>query len=210
MTPFIAMITMLVDHVGFIFFPETDIFRIIGRIAFPLYCWFLVQGYQHTRNHKKYMSRLLGLACISQVPYMLALQKFELNVIFTLLLSLISLYALDRIDSEEWKIILILGVVGTAMFIPMDYGLYGVLLIFIFRYTDGWKMIGYHFLLNLMFFAIYGTGYWIQLFSILGTFLIVYPLSNRFISIHKWIYRAFYPAHLAILYGLYRYLHSVS
>lgn len=94
------------------------------------------------------------------------------------------------------------AVFGIAIFIPMDYGLYGVLLIFIFRYFEHWKLIVCHMLLNLFFFLIYGPGYWIQLFSIVGTILIVYPLKYRFPSIPKWIYRSFYPAHLAILYGL--------
>ncbi|WP_373232889.1 TraX family protein [Cohnella sp.] len=201
------MITMLIDHVGFIFYPKSEILRIIGRIAFPLYGWFLVQGYRHTRNHKKYMLRLLGLACISQIPYTLAFQQFELNVIFTLLLSLLSLYAADQITSKEWKAVFILIVAATSFFIPMDYGLYGVLLIFIFRYFEGWKVIANHSLLNIIFLTINGPGYWIQLFSVFGTALIVYPLSYQSIAIHKWIYRYFYPAHLAILYGLYVWLH---
>jgi hypothetical protein len=45
MLKFIAMLTMLVDHIGVIFFPRIEFLRIIGRIAFPLYSWFLVQGY---------------------------------------------------------------------------------------------------------------------------------------------------------------------
>lgn len=202
MLQLIAMTTMLVDHVGLIFFPGTSIFRIVGRIAFPLYSWFLVQGYLHTRNHKKYMWRLFWLACASQIPYSLALQQLEFNVIFTLLLSLIALYAVEHISSEALKIIVISGVFSSAILVPMDYGLYGILLIFILRYFDQWRMIGCHMLLNLMFFLIYGPSYWIQLFSIFGTVLIAnaYPILFRSVVIHKWIYRSFYPAHLAILF----------
>ncbi|TFE28656.1 TraX family protein [Cohnella luojiensis] len=201
MLQIIAMITMLVDHVGLIFFPDTSLFRIVGRIAFPLYSWFLVQGYLHTRNHKKYMQRLFWLACASQIPYSLALQQLEFNVIFTLLLSLIALYALDHL-TPALKIIVISGVFSSAILVPMDYGLYGILLIFILRYFNQWGMIGCHMLLNLMFSLIYGPGYWIQLFSIFGTVLIAnaYPIPYRSVVIGKWLYRSFYPAHLAILY----------
>ncbi|MBP1155691.1 MULTISPECIES: TraX family protein [unclassified Paenibacillus] len=206
MLQLIAMITMLIDHVGLIFFPHSEMYRIIGRIAFPLYSWFLVQGYLHTSNLKRYIWRLFGLACLSQIPYTLALdgQVFqELNVIFTLLLSILGLYVMDRVANESLKAILMIGVLSAALLIPMDYGLYGVLLVFIYRYYDQWKMIGYHMTLNLMYIAIYGTGAWIQLFSLLGTFLFAYSIPYYSISMKKWIYRSFYPAHLAILFIVY-------
>lgn len=200
MIQFIAMITMLIDHVGLIFFPEKEIFRIVGRIAFPLYSWFLVQGYKYTRNHKKYMLRLLGLACISQIPYTLALQQWEFNVIFMLLISLIGLYAMDHVSNQRLKMFIIIGVVTMAIAVPLDYGIYGFILIFILRYSNGFTMISLHLFLNLLFFIAFGPGYWIQLFSIIGTILIAYPISNRSLNITKWLYRSFYPAHLSILF----------
>lgn len=200
MMQLIAMTTMLIDHIGFILFPETNILRIVGRIAFPLYSWFLVQGYLHTRNHKKYIIRLLGLACISQIPYTLALHRFELNVIFTLLLSLLALYAASRITSETLKIAAIGAIFAAAIFVPMDYGLYGVLLTFIYRYLRDWQMIAGHLLLNLVFFLAGGGSQWLQLFSILGTVLIVNPIPYRGMFINKWLYRSFYPAHLLLLF----------
>ncbi|GCL74217.1 TraX family protein [Paenibacillus naphthalenovorans] len=203
MLQLIAMTTMLIDHVGYIFFPHTDLFRIIGRIAFPLYCWFLVQGYLHTSSLKNYMRRLFWLACLSQIPYSLAFDEWELNVIFTLLLSIVGLYAADRIKDEKYKALLMAGVLLAALLIPMDYGLYGVLLVFLYRYFTGWKLIVYHTALNMMFIAVYGTGAWIQLFSLLGTFLFAYPIPNYQISIKKWLYRSFYPAHLFLLFILY-------
>jgi hypothetical protein len=206
MLPLIAMLTMLIDHVGFIFFPKSEIYRIIGRIAFPLYSWFLVQGYLHTRDHKKYMWRLFWLACLSQVPYSLAFNHLELNVIFTLLLSLFGLYAAERIKAEGWKVLILTGIAAAAVWIPMDYGIYGIILAFIYRYLRQWAMIGAHMLLNVIFLAVDGLGYWLQLFSILGTFLIVFPPPYRYVMQRRWIYRSFYPAHLAILYLVYLWL----
>jgi hypothetical protein len=203
MLPIIAMTTMLIDHIGMIFFPHNEMYRIVGRIAFPLYCWFLVQGYLHTRNLGRYMGRLLLLACLSQIPYTLATRHFELNVIFTLLLALIGLYAAERVRPEGWKTAAVIGVLAAALYIPMDYGLYGVLLVFLYRYLDRWRMIVAHLLLNAAFLLLIGPGYWLQLFSILGTLLIAYPPPYRF-SLHgRWIYRSFYPVHLAVLYLIY-------
>lgn len=204
MMPFIAMLTMLIDHVGLIFFPHNEMFRIVGRIAFPLYCWFLVQGYRYTSDHKRYMRRLFWLACISQVPYSLAFREwYELNVIFTLLLSLICLYAVERLPQAGYRIAFAAAVLALAWYVPMDYGAYGVLLVLIYRYLDQWKMIAGHMALNALYLAIEGPGYWLQLFSILGTLLVAYPLPIPSGAGRRWLYRSFYPAHLAVLYVVY-------
>ncbi|OME78757.1 hypothetical protein BK120_23535 [Paenibacillus sp. FSL A5-0031] len=198
----IAMVTMLIDHIGLILFPGEEIFRLVGRIAFPLYSWFLVQGYKFTSDHKKYMLRLLGLACISQIPYTLALQQWELNVIYTLLISLIAFYAIDQVSNLSLKTLIIIGVFTMAIVVPMDYGIYGFMLIFILRYSNGLTMVGLHMFLNFLFFFAFGPGYWNQLFSIIGTVIISYSITipNQSWNITKWVYRSFYPVHLSILF----------
>jgi hypothetical protein len=199
----IAMTTMLIDHIGFIFFPNTEFLRVIGRIAFPLYSWFLVQGYRHTKDVKKYMWRLFWLACLSQIPFTLALQVWELNVIFTLLLALFALYTIDHVADASTKFPLILLIIFASFVIPMDYGLYGVLLILLLRYFSNWNLIFYHMLLNLVFLYFYGSGYMIQFFSIAGTVLIFYLSDYKpYISVirGRWLYRSFYPAHLLLLF----------
>jgi hypothetical protein len=201
----IAMISMLIDHIGVIFYPGNDILRIIGRLAFPLYCWFLVQGYQYTRSHKNYMLRLAMLAIISQVPFTLAFGEYALNVIVTLLLGLIALYAYDRIQGDM-KMVAVLMIMAVSVIVPMDYGIYGILLIFIYRFAKGWKMVAGHLLLNLLYLLVYGTGAWIQMFSILATLLIVYPLPFRKEWIPRWFYRAFYPAHLIVIYAIHEFI----
>lgn len=200
MLPVIAMTTMLIDHIGMMFFPEQSVYRIIGRIAFPLYCWFLVQGYRYTRHLGRYMRRLLALACLSQVPYSLAAGRWELNVIFTLLLCLTALYALERVQ-PEWKKLLSLGAILCALaIVPMDYGLYGLLLVLVYRYLDNWKLLLGHLLIDAAYWAFSGPGYGLQLFSLLGSLLVVLPVPQRLPGRARWIYRSFYPAHLAILY----------
>lgn len=212
MLQIIAMITMLIDHVGLIFFPNTDLFRIIGRIAFPLYSWFLVQGYLYTRELQKYMWRLFGLACLSQIPYTLALQQWEFNVIFTLLLALFALHTIDHVPDGTTKSLIILGIFCAAVFIPMDYGLYGIILILLLRYFTREKLVGYHLILNLLYFFTYGIGFWIQLFSIVGTILIAYLPGQRPITRNRWLwlYRTFYPAHLTVLFFLYLWIQHLT
>lgn len=195
----LSMLTMLIDHIGLIFFPDESIWRIIGRIAFPLYAYGIVEGYRHTSNLSKYLLRLFILMIISQVPYMLAIQTVRINVIGTLLLSVLALIALDRLKKNSIKILVILLCVVAMEFIPMDYGSYGLLLVLIYRFARSDGVIWLHFLLNALFFAY--KGWTIQLFSVLASFMIAnisqLQLNKRVVP--NWLWRSFYPAHLALL-----------
>lgn len=68
----IAIISMAVDHVGTVFFPEYPVFRWIGRLALPIFCYCMTVGLLYTRDLKKYLLRLAAFAVISQPFYVLA------------------------------------------------------------------------------------------------------------------------------------------
>lgn len=85
----IAVVTMLIDHVGMAVFPQYRIFRIIGRLAFPIYCFLLTEGAVYTKNWVKYAGRLYLLAILSEVPFDLAVGRVPFypvyqNVFWTL------------------------------------------------------------------------------------------------------------------------------
>ena len=69
----IAVICMIIDHMGAVFFSGATWMRIVGRIAFPLFAWGIAIGAEHTRSFPRYAVRLLLLAIISQPFYMFAL-----------------------------------------------------------------------------------------------------------------------------------------
>ena len=128
----IAIVTMIIDHIGLFFFPQIEIFRIIGRIAFPLFAWLIANGAYHTRDIKSYLSRLFYLALISQVPFTLANQQIGtsllyLNVVFTLYLGLLAIYLIKNTKNKFLWPIIILGCSVVADFIQSDYGAMGVL-----------------------------------------------------------------------------------
>ena len=98
----IAVITMIIDHAGAFLFPQAKILRIIGRISFPIFAFLICEGYEHTKDVKKYMLRLLLFAVISEPFFDLAMSGtiFSLNngqnVIFTLLIGVVTIYFCER------------------------------------------------------------------------------------------------------------------
>ena len=92
----IACISMLFDHAGYIVFNGFSFFNYIGRLAFPIFCFQLAQGYTHTQNKQKYFIRLLIFALISQIPFSLFYtaisQGFMLNILFTFPIYICSFY----------------------------------------------------------------------------------------------------------------------
>lgn len=201
MLEWIAMLTMLIDHIGLLFFPDEEWLRVIGRMAFPIYCWGIVQGYYRTRNVERYMGRLLVLALLSQLPYACAFELPKLNVIFTLLLGLLAIYVYDRIEKHKIALLFFLALMSSL--IPMDYGIYGICLMIIYHLWHGRESIQAHLWLNLICLLFFG---WLtQMFSLFATLLLTrVPVlgSYRLKGGMRWGYRLFYPAHLLILYGV--------
>ena len=197
----IAMLTMLIDHIGYIFFPDDPVWRMIGRIAFPIYAYALVQGYKYTSSRWKYLGRLFVIALISQVPYQLALDPVGLNIVATLTLALLILTLLDKIKSPLVGGLLIFGALGVMDVWPFDYGSYGLLLVLMFRYIPAAWLVPSHLLLNGVYLIL--NGWTLQMISIVPTLVIAYgpALWSRIeaIRVKSWVWRSFYPAHLVIL-----------
>lgn len=159
----IAIISMVCDHAAkSLNFSYYDIFfLIIGRLAFPLFAFQLVQGYTHTRNFKKYCKRLLIFAIISEIPYNIfvgggsLINPFYQNVLWTMLIGLLMLKSIDKmIDLGKNKIITILGVIGIIIIgylagdiIRADYFGAGVLLFAIFYFS---KKVKYEFVIQIL------------------------------------------------------------
>jgi hypothetical protein len=197
----IAMLTMLIDHIGYIFFPGELAWRYVGRIAFPIYCYGLVQGHIHTSSRARYLRRLLWIALIAQVPYNLALDPGGWNVVFTLLLSAIVLVILDKLPSLWFGIPVVIAAVFLMDVLPLDYNAYGLLLVLIFRYARSYWLVLAHFVLN--GFYLFYSGWLVQMVSILPTlFIALTPGVWGFLEkkrLPRWVWWSFYPAHLAVL-----------
>lgn len=160
----IGILTMFIDHFGAVLIMKITmltfnpdwvhiywICRYIGRIAFPLFCFTLVEGFTHTHNKGKYIGRMCLFALISDIPFDLAFRNKwftmdTMNVMATFALGLVLLWAIQRLlDPVKGKgvnaksvlrAMLALGAVGVAMVLSellnMDYGAVGILSIVLF------------------------------------------------------------------------------
>ncbi|WP_227779358.1 MULTISPECIES: TraX family protein [Paenibacillus] len=200
MMQWIAMITMLIDHIGAVFYPQVDELRIIGRIAFPIYAFAVYIGYKHTRNVQKYIWRLFWIAVLSQVPFMAAFNHLSLNVVWTLWSSLLVLLVLDKLPNRLLGIPIVIGA-GIIMEISaMDYGMYGLLLVLLFRYFQGPILVLGHVLLTALYIQLHSSS--VQMYSVVATLGIAiaqYYGAGFRLKGPRWIWRYFYPAHLAII-----------
>ncbi|MCD8051915.1 MAG: conjugal transfer protein TraX [Clostridiales bacterium] len=108
----IALVTMTIDHIAMVLLVGDAPYwpmRIIGRIAFPIYCFLLVEGYFHTHSVRKYTLRLLLAAVVSDIPFDLAVDGFwpswySQNVMLTLAIGLVTVYLVDH--SRGWVLAL--------------------------------------------------------------------------------------------------------
>ena len=165
----IAMVTMFIDHLGVIFFPESLMLRVIGRIAFPIFAYGIAMGFHYTRDRKKYVLRLLMFSIISQIPYMwlnkhAAFEPYRINQIPQLLYAVGVLFVLEAtLKSRGIKKIGLILLSLVLAFIPdvilslnsqlnFGYGTYGVLmsmLFYVFRH-DWLKITISYILLTLL------------------------------------------------------------
>lgn len=223
-----AMVFMLCDHLWGTVIPGNEWLVCIGRIAFPIFAFMIVEGYFHTHNLKKYVLRLLVFAVLSEIPFNLVMggSVFYLmhqNVLWTFLIAigLIHLNELARKKGKIWLRILVgvltflLGYV-IGILTMVDYyhaGILTVLVFYFFRHRKWWCLIGQ--ILCLWYVnveMISGIGYELELFGF--EFFFTRQALALLALIPIWLYRGkqgyhskalqyvyygFYPAHLLIL-----------
>lgn len=216
----LACIFMLIDHIGAVLYPDERILRIIGRLAFPIFVYLIAEGYRKTKDITDYMGRLMIFALVSQLPFNAAFlgsvtkpDELYLNVFFTLVMGLYSLYLYDK----NKKIIYVLLIALICEFLNTDYGAFGVLMIFVSnRYHDNFKKLSKSYILLMLLYVVkwlitaklsYPS---VMLVDIIFKHFTIEPLaliSLIFLKLYngkrgwklKYLFYVFYPAHLFIL-----------
>ena len=197
--------------------------RTLARIAFPLFAFFIAVGASYTKSIKKYLLRLLAFALISEVPFDLAvfgkwLEFSYQNVFFTLLLGLLSIYVYEKLRPAKLTplalVFLFAAAFAAEFLISCDYGFTGVVCIFLFyiflHASSPVREIG-------IVFACFSValmpgfitvGSWsipffvineLELFAVAAAPLMLLYNGNKGFYMNRWIFYAFYPAHLLVL-----------
>jgi len=215
----IAIITMLIDHIGLFFFPHILILRVIGRLSFPLFAWLIANGAVHTKNIIAYAIRLFLFALISQIPFAYVNQQitppFEgLNVIFTLFLGLAVIIVIQKTPRKYFWLLAAIIASAIADVLYVDYGAVGVLsiisfylfynkfdkmvvsqilLLFILPYLMFLLEIFYH--LHLSFY--YMDSYY-EFFGIFSLFFIARYNKKQGYKL-KYLFYCFYPLQYVVI-----------
>lgn len=224
MLKWIALISMLMDHFGAAFFviytsyydgtqefAGADFFyyyilRGIGRTAFPIFCFMLVEGFFYTKSRMKYLIRLILFCLVSEVPFDLAVRAktwdiSSQNVFWTLAIGFGTIWIMETIRNSnkvDWilrgllSISLGLLTMLLAEFLKTDYGAFGILLIlifYLFRANRKWAC---------------GLGYLSMIweFACFPAFILLYFYNGKKGRGVKYFFYIFYPLHLFLLYKL--------
>lgn len=195
----IAVVLMVIDHIGVVFFPDILLLRIVGRLSFPLFAWLIGEGEKHTRNFKLYLIRLIALGIISQPFYYLLFREPQLNILATLALGLLAI-RLDKVTSLQVVFTFFLAML--AQVIRAEAGAYGVLMIVLLSkfeansipWWGGWIVFN---IISTIPYAIDSPSLAYQFFAVLGPVLLLWWNGQLGLKA-KWFY-TFYPLHLAIL-----------
>lgn len=212
----IACVTMLLDHIGATLVPLVGL-RVIGRLAFPIYCFLLAEGAARTRNPKKYALRLAIGAVLSEIPFDLlffgGLTWTHQNVMVTLLLGYAAVVSMGRIEPFAGKLLITVPFALAAELLGTDYGGFGVWMVAFFALTRQMPRRGIVQIVGLTALCWLIGGYRIALGSVrvpieMFGVLALIPIglysgrkaaSGRAV---QWCFYLFYPVHMAVLLAI--------
>ena len=213
----IAMVAMLIDHVGAYLCPGIEWMRIVGRLAYPIFAFMIAEGCAHTRSRVRYLLQMVGLAAICQVVYYFAQGSLYQCILVTFSLSILLIYAIDIFRKNKGfvsavlAVAVFLGVLYACYVLPyripgfdIDYGILGILLpVVIYLVPDQQGKI---FAAAAMLVPLAGRWGSVQWYALLALPLLMLYNGNRGKAKLKYLFYFFYPAHLVAIYLIGKYL----
>ena len=216
----IACVTMLIDHFGAAVVPAlpidnmVDVYyvcRIIGRMAFPIYCFLLVEGMRHTRNAGKYILRLAIGILLAELPVDLLFEggfswAYQ-SVMVTLTLGAVMVFLMQKTDKKVLQALIAVPFAVLAELAKCDYGGWGIAMIALFAIVEQLPLqillLGaLSVLMPSAMVALGGMSISVQMFSILGMLPIYFYSGEKLTDSRavQWCFYLFYPLHLLILW----------
>lgn len=211
----LAALAMLLDHIGVLLFPNVQLLRIIGRLAYPIFAFMIAEGCQHTANKLRYFLMVFGLGAACQLVYFFVSGDTYLNILLTFSLSILLTYLLQAVHAAGdwkrqvlWSTLFAVGVFAVMvidLYLSIDYGFWGILTPVFAAFsrgkgkTDSKLSVLMIFLGLLLLSADLGGN---QYYSLLAIPLLLLYNGQRGKANLKYFFYIFYPAHLAVLQGI--------
>ncbi|MBQ3211233.1 MAG: hypothetical protein IJB09_07035 [Oscillospiraceae bacterium] len=210
----IAAVSMLIDHMGLLLFPQYGIMRILGRLAFPLYAFCIAEGFYYTRDRKRYFLQIFVLGLLCQIVYFIADGSMYLGVLIAFSMSILLMWALDEVKKAlaakdgtmKAAAIFVLSLAAVAAlchFMTVDYGFVGILLpVLAFASDKKWVRLGLFSLGLAALCAVIQVsgGLDVQWWAMAALPLLALYNGKPGKYRMKYFFYIFYPAHLAVLY----------
>ena len=219
----LALIFMTIDHIGVMLFPGVIILRMIGRLAFPIFAYFIGEGIKYTKNRTKYLITLLVFALFCQIVYYISDQSLYMSIFVTFSLSVLLAYTVDSAikNKDVNSIFISIGVFFIVIFISeflpnilsdtdfrIDYGIFGILLpLFVYLGKDKKQKILYFSVGLLLLLAYTKMSDWIvlsvkktQVMSLLAIPIMMLYNGERGSKKLKYLFYVYYPLHLFVIY----------
>ena len=205
-----ALITMTFDHIGVQLFPQEEIFRIIGRLALPIFAYMIAEGCRYTKNKKKYLLTIAAVALVCQLVYFFAMQSLYQCILVTFSLSIWLIFALDAAVKNPTVLSSAFAMLSFATvwfiseevptFLPgfhVDYGFIGILLpVLIWLGRNKWESL----ILCGVGLVLLSMGSQIRWFSLLALPILALYNGTRGKAKLKYLFYIYYPAHLVVIY----------
>lgn len=222
----IACLSMACDHIGFLLFPELTVLRWFGRLALPIFAYFIAEGCLHTRSKTRYFLQVFVMAMACQLFYVGesllngGVQSIYLNILFTFSLSILVCWAyLKTINGKKARLPMHIGLFVAALClavfccydlskvagipVTVDYGIVGILLPVTALFSKNKRINFLCFCAGTVIYCITKSADFPYIwFSLLALPLLALYNGKRGSAKLKWAFYFFYPAHFAIIYGI--------
>ena len=206
----IALITMIIDHIGFLLFPQIRLFRIIGRISFPLYAFLIGEGCIHTKNKAKYLLKVFLTFIAYEIVTTIIHQKFSLCVLFVFSLFIIFAMIMDWAKKDWYKRYLIplffaiISCIGLLILSPSYTFFTFMLPLIVYTRKNKIEMIIFYTFALILLSTLYGGSQFCGIFAIIP--IALYNGQKGKLKL-KNIFYVMYPLHYLILGIIYYIIH---
>lgn len=214
----IALVSMTLDHIGMLLFPRLSVFRILGRLALPIFAYMVGEGCVHTKSKAKYLMRLALLGVLIQIVYLLTQSDLFFNIFLTFSVSVLLCMAYDFtvktvfLKSKALGVLFLSAVVFSAWMLTgglntlfrinvgFDGGAFGVFLpLAVYAVKDKRLKLAALCAVCVLMSVDLGRIQWFSLFAVVP--LLFYNGERGRLKL-KYFFYAYYPLHIALIYAL--------